>query len=99
ILVFIIGGLLGAMSTRPIKQLVSISKHTVKREEFDESTNTNIHSPIYEVRELNKQIIDHQSVLDNQTRIDGLRQIANRRSFDNVMTKYIDNEEPFLSFY
>lgn len=95
VLVFVIGGLLGSLITRPINQLVSISKRTVNKEEFDHERETNIHSPIYEVRELNKQIIEHLRILDDQARIDGLTQIANRRTFDQVVTQYIKREVPF----
>lgn len=95
IVVLIVGGLLVAMITKPIQQLVSLSEQTVYKDKIEEQEIIKIKSPIYEVRYLYQQIIDHLRTLNKQARIDGLTEIANRRTFDTVIKKWINEQISF----
>src|SRR5699024_2712974 len=94
IIVLIIGAVFGTMITRPINQLVTLSKNTITKGNIDEST-VRVNSPIYEVKVLNKQIIDHLHILNKQATLDGLTRINNRRTFDNIMNQYIEAKQAF----
>lgn len=91
----IIGGILVKAITKPIADLVLLSKQTVKKNKVENQETLKISSPIYEVRELYQQILAHFRILNRQARIDGLTQIANRSTFDSTLQSWINERDNF----
>lgn len=91
----IIGGLLVKAITKPIGDLVLLSKQTVHKQSVENKEHINITSPIYEVRELYQQVLAHFRILNRQARIDGLTQIANRSTFDSTINSWLNEGKIF----
>ncbi|MBM7650157.1 diguanylate cyclase (GGDEF)-like protein [Bacillus ectoiniformans] len=89
-------GLLVRNITKPLNTLAKYSEDAMSSQKpsFDQPR---ILKPsyIYEVNQLSSQVDNHIKMLNTEIQIDGLTELANRKSFDFVIKKWMDEKTRF----
>ncbi|MGM8216546.1 diguanylate cyclase [Bacillaceae bacterium W0354] len=95
-IILIIGSVIVSQITKPINTLARFSEDAIKdKNTFTDVELLTIKSRVYEVKQLYSQVIDHFRILNKQIQIDGLTEIANRKTFDTVISAWIKEDIPF----
>ncbi|AZV42887.1 transmembrane protein [Peribacillus asahii] len=94
-ILLIIAWLLVCSLVKPLNNLAEFSKHAITQKKVVSIENLQIHSSIYEFRELFYHIKNHIHLLNMHIQIDGLTEIANRRTFDSIIMEYVETRTPF----
>ncbi len=96
LIILLIGGVLVSTITKPLNRLADFSLNVMKEKcAYQDVELLNIHSPVYEVRQLYYQVIDNLRMLNKQAKMDGLTELANRRTFDEVIELWVKEGIPF----
>lgn len=82
--------------TKPLTQLAEYSEGAILSNKITKIKDpTNVHSHIYEVKQLSRQVQNHIKMLNREIQIDGLTGLANRRTFDATIKEWVEIGEEF----
>ena len=88
LLILSIAWILANSLSKPLNRLAKFSEDAIQHKQTSVS-NLKIKSNIYEVRQLYYHIQNHFQLLNNQIQLDGLTDLANRRTFDLVIKEWV----------
>lgn len=96
LLIFVLAWILTNNLTKPINKLASYSEKAILQNKMDHGfQHIEFKSNIYEVRKLFQHLQKHFQILNNQIQTDGLTGLRNRRAFDFVIEKWVEEQIPF----
>lgn len=95
IIVLFISAFIVSRITKPIKTLASYSAKMIKNKSHSASSLPTIKSSIYEVRQLYEQVSNHLRVLSRQVSRDGLTNLANRKTLEEIVGRWLEEDVPF----
>ncbi|WP_108672086.1 sensor domain-containing diguanylate cyclase [Peribacillus acanthi] len=80
---------------RPLNRLAKYSEEAIVKRRNQCPNSSTMNSSIYEVRQLYLHITNHLNVLHNESRVDGLTGLSNRRTFERVVEEMMLERQPF----
>ncbi|WP_257985446.1 sensor domain-containing diguanylate cyclase [Bacillus sp. V5-8f] len=90
ILILLISWLLAYRISKPLHVLAKGSEEAIRRNK-QIPAQPKMSSGIYEVKQLYKHINNHIELLNRENQIDGLTELANRKTFQRVIEEWVDN--------
>lgn len=95
ICILFLAGILASNLTKPLSDLASFSEDAFNKKKAVPIDALKVQSHIYEIHQLYHHLRSHIDLLNQQIQIDGLTGIANRKTFDNEITDYVNYHIPF----
>ena len=96
LLILLIAGILASYLSQPLTKLAKFSENAIQQQHtFVSISSLKVKSPIYEVHQLYYHIYKHFKLLNKQIQLDGLTELANRRTFDITINELINSNIPF----
>lgn len=96
VIILVLAWLVTKHVTKPINSLAKFSQEAVLSQKSAQSIQQiDVHTYIYEIRQLCQHILRHFHLLNTQAQKDGLTGLANRRVFDYDIQALVEQKIPF----
>lgn len=96
VIILMIATFLVKRLTNPLTQLAQYSERLMTNNKLDNPNDgLTIHSSIYEINQLYRQLRIQLLKLNQEIQLDGLTGVANRKAFDTVINEWTEQRQPF----